>query len=96
MREGFAEKSNSQHAYFSSFYRSTKDYQVFGSATANPFDWQLLVSDTFADHANITLCGKPLITHHLAQPIMVRYVKFVAVNYADNMRAAALQYIQLF
>ena len=74
--------------------RSTKDYQVLGSDTDSPFNWQVLVSDTFADSANMTQCGKPLVEHYLPRPFMIRYVRFVAVNYAR--RGAALQYIQLF
>ena len=64
-----------------SFPRSTRDYEVWGAITSDPFDWVLLLEATFADADNLTDCAKPLVTEQLDAPGTYRYVKFVAKTY---------------
>ena len=65
-------------------YRSSKDFSVFGSVEKDPFDWNLLVSDTFLDASNMADCSKPLLTFELAGPMTLRFVKYVAHTYVQK------------
>ena len=74
-------------------FRSSKDFSVFGSIEDNPFDWKLLVSDTFQDALDTHDCSKPLLTFELAEPTTLRFVKYVADSYA--YKGAVLGYLGL-
>ena len=72
-------------------YRSSKDFSVYGSVEDNPFDWKLLVSGTFQDARDVTDCAKPLLTFELAEPMTLRFVKYVANTYV--YQGAVLAYL---